>query len=167
MAVRQPLMVAGMGLQALGLAWFASMASASAGYAQLVVPLLVAGIGASVPIATVASAALSAVAPVDTGKASGVNSMVLTLGGAFGIAVVTAIFAAHGHPGTPAGFVAGTYHAVVSHVCTAVQGHPYLGTIDPSCSHHDVVYYVQELAWSRLCPKTATNRLDTHRSLPL
>lgn len=33
--------------------------------------------------------------------------MVLTLGGAFGVALVTAVFAAQGHIGTPAGFVAG------------------------------------------------------------
>lgn len=109
----RPLLVAGMALQALGLGWFALVASAGAGYAALIVPMLVAGIGVSMPFATVASAALSAVAPADTGKASGVNSMMLTFGGAFGIAVVTAVFAAHGDPATPAGFVAGLRPALL------------------------------------------------------
>ncbi|MDQ2744148.1 MAG: MFS transporter, partial [Chloroflexota bacterium] len=109
----RPLMVTGMALQALGLGWFALVANAGAGYAQLIVPLLVAGIGVSMPFATVASATLSAVALVDTGKASGVNSMALTFGGAFGIAVVTAVFAAHDHPGTSAGFVAGLRPALL------------------------------------------------------
>jgi EmrB/QacA subfamily drug resistance transporter len=101
------LMATGMLLQALGLAWFAVVASTGAGYAPLMLPLLVAGVGVSMPFATVGNTAVSAVSPADMGKASGANSTVLTLGGTFGIAVVTAVFAAHGHVGTPAGFIAG------------------------------------------------------------
>lgn len=102
----RPLMAMGMLLQALGLAWFALVATASADYGHLILPLLLAGIGVSMPFATVGSTALSAVAPSDMGKASGANSTVLTFGGAFGIAIVTAVFATHGQVGTPAGFVA-------------------------------------------------------------
>ena len=36
------------------------------------------------------------------GKVSGANSTVLTFGGAFGVALVTAVLAAHGQPATPA-----------------------------------------------------------------
>jgi EmrB/QacA subfamily drug resistance transporter len=108
----RPLMVAGMSLQSLGLAWFAVTAAAGSGYTHLILPLLVAGIGVSLPFATVGSTVVSAVAPVDIGKASGANSTVLTFGGAFGIAVVTAVFAANGHPATPAGFVDGFHPAL-------------------------------------------------------
>jgi predicted RNA polymerase sigma factor len=48
-----------------------------------------------------------AVAPADTGKASGASSMLQRFGRAFGIAVATAVFAANGHLGTPASFDAG------------------------------------------------------------
>lgn len=103
----RPLMATGLCLQASGLAWFALIAVAGGGYGQVIVPLLVAGIGVSMPFATVGNTAVSAVAPADMGKASGANSMVLTFGGAFGIAVATAVFTAHGSMGTPIGFVAG------------------------------------------------------------
>jgi len=53
------------------------------------------------------TAALSAVAPRDVGKASGATSTLQRFGGVFGIAVVTAVFAANGHLGTPASVDAG------------------------------------------------------------
>jgi EmrB/QacA subfamily drug resistance transporter len=120
----RPLMAAGMLLQALGLGWFALAASAGAGYGPLMLPLVVAGVGVSMPFAIVGNTAVSAVAPTDMGKASGANSMVLTLGGAFGIAVVTAVFAAsgHGHMGTPAGFVAGFQPALALAAGLALLG---------------------------------------------
>jgi len=102
----RPLMATGMVLQALGLAWFA-LAAGSTGYGSLILPLLVAGIGVSMPFATVGSTVVSAVAHSDMGKASGANSTVLTLGGAFGIAIVTAVFHGHGNLGTPASFIDG------------------------------------------------------------
>lgn len=103
----RPLLTTGMLLQALGLAWFALAAAVGADYGNLILPLLVAGIGVSMPFAVVGSTVMSAVDPADMGKAAGANSMVLTFGGAFGIALVTGVLAAHGHPGPGAAFVAG------------------------------------------------------------
>ncbi|MDT5024849.1 MAG: hypothetical protein QOE61_1275 [Micromonosporaceae bacterium] len=103
----RPVMAAGMLLQGLGLAWFALVATAHVGYGQLVAPLLVAGIGVSMALPTTPAAALNAVAPADMGKASGANNTLQRFGGAFGIAVATAVFAANEHLGTAAGFVAG------------------------------------------------------------
>src|SRR5205085_12663293 len=57
----RPVMATGMLLQAVGLAWFALVATGGAGYGALIAPLLVAGIGVSMPFATVGNAALSAV----------------------------------------------------------------------------------------------------------
>jgi EmrB/QacA subfamily drug resistance transporter len=104
---QRPVMVVGMLLQGLGLAWLAAEATTSAGYAALVLPLLVAGVGISMAIAATPTAALGAVAPADMGKASGANSTLQRFGSAFGIAVATAVFAANGHLGTPASFDAG------------------------------------------------------------
>lgn len=116
------LMAVGMFLQALGLGWFALVATAGVSYGSLILPQLVAGIGVSLPFATVGNTAVSAVEPADMGKASGANSTLLTLGGAFGIAVVTAIFAAHGHMGTPAGFAAGFRPALALAASLALLG---------------------------------------------
>jgi EmrB/QacA subfamily drug resistance transporter len=104
---RRPVMATGMLLQAVGLAWFALAATTSVGYGQLVGPLLVAGVGISMALPTTATAALSAVAPADMGKASGANVTLQRFGGAFGIAASTAVFAANGQLGTPASFTAG------------------------------------------------------------
>ncbi len=109
----RPLLVAGLAMQAAGLAWVALLASAgpvlasTGGYGRYVVPFVLAGVGISMAIPTVPTAALSSVPPADVGQASGVTNTMQRFGGAFGIAVVSAVFAAHGHLGTAASFTAG------------------------------------------------------------
>jgi EmrB/QacA subfamily drug resistance transporter len=104
----RPLLVVGLSLQAGGLAWVALLASAGAGgYGRYVVPFVIAGVGISMSIPTVPTAALSAVSSADVGQASGVNNTMQRFGAAFGIALVSAIFAAYGHLGTAASFTAG------------------------------------------------------------
>jgi hypothetical protein len=71
------------------------------------VPFVLAGVGISMAIPTVPTAALSAVSPDDVGRASGVTNTMQRFGGAFGVALVSAVFAAHGHLGTAASFTAG------------------------------------------------------------
>jgi EmrB/QacA subfamily drug resistance transporter len=103
----RPVLVTGMSLQGLGLAWFGYLAQTHLDYASVVAPFVIAGIGASMVLPTAPAAALGAVAPADMGKASGANNTLQRFGGAFGIAVATAVFSANGHLGTPASFVAG------------------------------------------------------------
>jgi hypothetical protein len=55
----------------------------------------------------VPTAIMSSVAPMDMGKASGVNSTMQRFGAAFAIAIATAVFASNGHIGTPTSFAAG------------------------------------------------------------
>jgi EmrB/QacA subfamily drug resistance transporter len=110
---QRPVMVIGMLLQGVGFAWFALVATTGAGYEQLVLPLLVSGVGVSMVLATAPTAALSAVAPTDMGKAAGANSTLQRFGGVFGIAVAAAVFAANGHLGTAASFDAGFRPALV------------------------------------------------------
>jgi EmrB/QacA subfamily drug resistance transporter len=103
----RPVMMAGMLLQGLGFAWIALVVGVGMGYGVLILPFVIAGVGASMVFATSSTAALSAVAPAEMGKASGANSTVQRFGGAFGIAVATAVFAANGHLGTAAAFTSG------------------------------------------------------------
>jgi len=104
---RRPILVAGMLLQGIGLGWFASVSSAEVDYRRLVLPLIVAGVGVSMAMPVAPAAALSAVSRQDMGKASGVSSSLQRFGSAFAIAVAAAVFAAYGHLGSAAGFVAG------------------------------------------------------------
>jgi EmrB/QacA subfamily drug resistance transporter len=101
------LMFAGMLLQGAGLAWFALAVSADVAYAELIGPFLVAGVGISLALPSTPAAVLGAVAPPDMGKASGTTNTLQRFGGAFGIAATTAVFAANGQMGTPAGFAEG------------------------------------------------------------
>ena len=103
----RPVMMAGMLLQGVGFAWIALVVGVGMGYGVLILPFVIAGVGASMVFATSSAAALSAVAPAEMGKASGANSTLQRFGGAFGIAAVTAVFAANGHLGTAATFTAG------------------------------------------------------------
>ena len=120
----RPLLVTGLVLQAAGLAWVTSLASASgpAGYGRFVIPLIIAGIGVSMAIPTVPTATLGAVPPADVGRASGVSNTMQRFGAAFGIAVVTAVFAAHGHFGSVASFTSGYRPAMVVSAVISLLG---------------------------------------------
>jgi EmrB/QacA subfamily drug resistance transporter len=104
---RRPIMAIGMLLQGVGLAWLAAVATSGATYTALAPALVVAGIGISMALPTTATAMVSAVATGDMGKASGVNSTLQRFGSVFGIALVSAVFAANGDLGTAATFEAG------------------------------------------------------------
>jgi EmrB/QacA subfamily drug resistance transporter len=90
------IMAAGLGLQALGLAWIASVSHATVGYGSLVGPFIVSGIGMGMFFAPVANVVLSAVRPVEEGKASGANNAIREVGGVFGVAVLASLFTRYG-----------------------------------------------------------------------
>jgi MFS family permease len=92
----RPLLAGGMVLQALGFAWVALIAEPGIAYGELIAPLIVAGLGASMAIPPAASAVIGSVAQDEVGKAAGANSMLRELGGVFGIALLVAVFAASG-----------------------------------------------------------------------
>jgi MFS family permease len=99
---RRPVIASGLLLQALGFTWVAVRASAGASNLELVLALLVAGIGISMALPTVPTAVLNAVAPAEMGKASGISNMMQRFGAVFAIAIASSVFAAYGHLGTPA-----------------------------------------------------------------
>ena len=106
------LIVAGLGLQAFGLAWIAVVAAPSLPYASLVTPLIVAGAGVSVAMPAAQNAVLGSVLPAEIGKASGTFNMLRFLGGVFGIAVQAAAFTASGSFVEPYAFTAGFVPAI-------------------------------------------------------
>jgi MFS family permease len=104
---RRPVIATGLLLQALGFSWVALTASPTAGRLGIVLALLVAGIGISMALPTVPTAVLSAVAPAEMGKASGINNMMQRFGAVFAIAIASSVFAAYGHLGSPANVTSG------------------------------------------------------------
>jgi EmrB/QacA subfamily drug resistance transporter len=111
-AGERPLLAGGMALQAIGFAWVALIADPGVGYGELIAPLIVAGIGASMAIPPAASAVVGAVAQEEVGKAAGANSMLRELGGVFGIAVLVAVFAGAGSYASPDAFSDGFAPAI-------------------------------------------------------
>jgi MFS family permease len=120
----RPLLVAGLLMRGAGLAWVASLAvtTAGGGYGRFVLPLIVAGVGVSMTLPTAPTAVLSAVPASDVGRASGVSNTMQRFGGAFGIAVVAAVFAAHGHFGSAASFTSGYRPAMVVSALISLGG---------------------------------------------
>jgi MFS family permease len=74
---------------------------------ELVIALLIAGIGISMALPTVPTAVLSAVAPQQVGKASGINYMAQRFGAVFAIAIGSTIFGTYGGFGSAASVTAG------------------------------------------------------------
>ena len=67
----RPLIVVGLLMQAIGMAWLWRIATPDLAFPGLAIPLVVAGAGVSLAMPAVQNAVLSAVAPAEIGKASG------------------------------------------------------------------------------------------------
>ena len=101
------LIICGLILQAIGLAWVALIAAPDRAYGTLVAPLVIAGAGISMAMPAAENAVLSSVTQTEVGKASGIFNMLRFLGGVSGIAIVVAVFASSGNFGSPQAFSAG------------------------------------------------------------
>ena len=118
----RPLMVTGLLVQAAGAIWIALIASPDLAYSELVVPMVVAGIGISMAIPSAQNSVLGSVADDAIGKAAGTNSVMRELGGVFGIAVAVAVFAGAGSYASPQAFTDGFAPAVAVAAALALIG---------------------------------------------
>jgi MFS family permease len=120
------LVVAGLLMQAAGLGWIGLLAAPGLDYSALVAPLVLAGIGVSMAMPAAQNAVLSAVAASEIGQASGMFNMLRFLGGAFGVAILVAAFAATGSLASPAacsvGFAAAMGVAAALSSAAAIAG---------------------------------------------
>ncbi len=108
----KPLVVAGLVLQATGLTWLALLVTPSTPYVDMVIPFVVSGLGMTLFFVPLASLVLSAVPTALEGIASGANSAFRELGGVLGIAVLGAVFSAHGGYSSGSAYVDGMTPAV-------------------------------------------------------
>ena len=108
----RPLLATGLALQAIGLGWLALVTSPTVGYLTLVPAFVISGVGMSLFFAPVANVVLGSVRRDQEGIASGANNAIRELGGVFGIAVLGAVFSAHGGYASGPAFVSGLSAAV-------------------------------------------------------
>jgi EmrB/QacA subfamily drug resistance transporter len=118
----RPLMVTGLLIQAAGAIWIALIAGPDLAYWQLVIPMVVAGVGISMAIPAAQNSVLGSVTQEAVGKAAGTNSLMRELGGVFGIAVAVAVFAGAGSYATPQAFTDGFGPAVGVAAALALVG---------------------------------------------
>ena len=104
---RRPIIVVGLSMLTAGFAWVAWHGSLQTSWIELVIALLVAGVGISMALPTVPTAVLSAVAPHEMGKASGINYMAQRFGAVFAVAIGSTVFASQGGFANPATVTAG------------------------------------------------------------
>jgi EmrB/QacA subfamily drug resistance transporter len=109
----RPLLVIGMVLQAIALAWLAATSTPTVDYVTIVPAFVVAGTGMGLFFALISNVVLSAVRSEEEGKASGANNAIRELGGVFGVAVLASIFSTNGSYATPQTYVDGMIPALV------------------------------------------------------
>ena len=103
----RPVVAAGLALQAVGLGWFAVIASPDVSYAAQLPALVLSGIGMALYFAPATNLFMRTVKPEEQGIASGTNNALREIGGALGIAVLGSVFAAHGGYTSATSFVNG------------------------------------------------------------
>jgi len=116
------LVVGGLLMQALGMAWIAMVAAPDAAYASLVVPMILAGAGVSLAMPAAQNVVINSVAASEIGKASGAFNMFRFLGGALGIAILVAVFDRAGGLSSPQAFSSGFEAAVGVAAILSVAG---------------------------------------------
>jgi EmrB/QacA subfamily drug resistance transporter len=105
-------MVAGLGLQAIALAWLATLAGVHESYSTMIAPFILAGAGMALVFAPAANAVLSSVRAEQAGQASGAMNAIRELGGVLGIAVLATVFTSQGSYSSPQAFVNGLIPAM-------------------------------------------------------
>ncbi|MGR0220388.1 DHA2 family efflux MFS transporter permease subunit [Agromyces sp. ZXT2-6] len=108
------LMVAGLGAQSVALFWMAGVLTTDVAFATLVPPFVLAGVGMGLVFAPMATAVLARMPERHHAKATGTNSTLREVGGALGIAVLTAVFTGAGGELTPTSYVDAAVPAVAT-----------------------------------------------------
>jgi EmrB/QacA subfamily drug resistance transporter len=103
----RPLMVAGLALQAVAIAWLGAIITPHIAYGHLIVPFVLAGTGMALVFAPSANAVLGSVRAAEAGQASGATNAIRELGGVIGVAVLASVFSANGSYASPQAFTNG------------------------------------------------------------
>jgi EmrB/QacA subfamily drug resistance transporter len=88
---QRTLVVAGITVSTMALLWLSRL-DASSGYASLLGPLLLFGIGNGTAFVPLTAASLAGVEPADAGAASGLVNVMQQVGGSLGLAVLVTVF---------------------------------------------------------------------------
>jgi EmrB/QacA subfamily drug resistance transporter len=88
------LLIGGMLLAVVGMAWLTRISAATGFFPQIALPMVVFGAGTGIAFGPLTSAGLAGVAPADAGAASGMLNVSQQLGGSLGLGILVTVFAA-------------------------------------------------------------------------
>jgi EmrB/QacA subfamily drug resistance transporter len=108
----RPLMVIGLALQAVAIAWLGAIITPDVAYGHLIAPFVLAGTGMALVFAPSANAVLGSVLASEAGQASGATNAIRELGGVIGVAVLASVFSANGSYASPQAFTSGLTAAI-------------------------------------------------------
>jgi EmrB/QacA subfamily drug resistance transporter len=110
-----PLLIGGLVLALIGMAWLSQITPATAFFPGIGVPLVIMGVGMGAAFTPLTTAGIHGVAQNDAGAASGLVNVAHQLGGAVGVAVLVTVFAGAGGRG-------GSKAALAHAIATALSG---------------------------------------------
>jgi MFS family permease len=116
------LIATGLTMQAIGFAWVALIAKTGMSYAEMIAPMVLAGSGIAATFPAAQNAIMSSVAAEEIGTASGSFNMMRQLGGAFGLAIVVAVFSGAGSYASPGAFTDGFVAATAVSAALSLLG---------------------------------------------
>src|SRR4051812_5562392 len=108
----RPLMVTGLALQAMAVAWIATVVTVDTPYLELVPAFVMGGAGMALVFAPAANAVLASVRPEEAGQASGATNAIREIGGVMGVAILAAVFSGSGSYASRRRFVDGVSPAL-------------------------------------------------------
>jgi MFS family permease len=88
------LLIAGLALTLLGMAWLSRVSVNSAYLGSVALPMILIGIGQGGTLSPLTGSGIAGVAPEDAGAASGLVNVAHQLGGSLGLSVLVVVFAA-------------------------------------------------------------------------
>src|SRR3954447_20922487 len=118
----RPLLVVGLSVQGLGLAWVAYAISQDGGYGSSVLAIMISGCGTAMALPATQNTVKNSVGLQHLGTASGTFNSMRQLGGVLGVAIVSAVFAANGSYAGPAAYADGVAPAVLVTAAIALVG---------------------------------------------
>jgi EmrB/QacA subfamily drug resistance transporter len=125
----KPILITGMALMTVGLAWFTDISATGTYLGDMLFPSLLTALGMGLAFVPATISAVAGVAPAEAGLASGLVNTARLVGGALGLAILAAIATAHTnsdlrHAGTTAhaALVSGFQMAFVVSAALALVG---------------------------------------------
>ncbi|HWH96365.1 MAG TPA: MFS transporter [Baekduia sp.] len=112
-----PLLIAGLSLDLVGMAWLSRLSESTAFFPGIAVPMVLMGIGMGAALTPLTAAGIAGVEPADAGAASGVVNVAHQLGGSLGLGILVTVFAS-----AERGSGGSATHALAHAVSSALSG---------------------------------------------